>query len=540
MSHILSTHESLTAQEPTPYSTPWKLLGLLIVYRLVISAAAALLVLGDQPLQPLGQDNPALFSNLSLFYLAFSMACAVAHLTRWPGLRIQVYAQILIDITVITLMMHASGGVNSGLGILLVVAVAAGAILSPGRIGIFFASVASLAILIERGYSSLAETAVQSSYAQTGMLGAAFFATALLIHALARRALESEALATQRGADLANMAEITQYVIEHMQTGIVVLDNAGRIRIVNESAHRLLGPSAAASRTLTEAAPALARQWSEWHEDGAQPSGATGDFFARFAKLGAGQDSDTLIFLEDNSGIAQQAQQLKLASLGRLTASIAHEIRNPLGAISHAGQLLAESPALQEADRRLTQIISDHARRMNNIVENVLQLSRRERTRSDNLDLESWLDEFVRIFCESHSLNMEEISVQREQGGVSVRADSGQLHQVLWNLCQNGLRYAPGHARPKLTLRYGILPGQHVPYLDVIDAGPGISAENAEHIFEPFFTTESNGTGLGLYIARELCECNQAHLKYIRLAQGSCFRITFADRRRQIKVSLSC
>lgn len=534
MSRIFSAHENLTEQEPAPYSTPWKLLGLLVIYRLAISAAAVFLVLGDRPLQPLGQDNPALFSHLSLFYLAFSLVCAAAHLARRPGLRIQVYAQILIDISVITLMMHASGGVNSGLGILLVVAVAAGAILSPGRIGIFFAAVASLAILIERGYAGLTEAATQSSYTQTGMLGAAFFATALLIRALARRALESEALATQRGADLANMAEITQYVIERMQTGIVVLDSTGLIRIANESARRLLGMNTDFPKALAEVSPALASQWTEWRDSGIQPPGPDGDFFARFAKLGTAQDSGTLIFLEDSSKITQQAQHLKLASLGRLTASIAHEIRNPLGAISHAGQLLAESPALQEADRRLTQIIADHARRMNNMVENVLQLSRRERTRSDILDLESWLDEFARTFCESNALRPEEISIRHEDSNVIVHADSGQLHQILWNLCQNGLRYAPSGAPPKLILRCGVLPGQHTPYLDVIDSGPGINMENAERIFEPFFTTEPNGTGLGLYIARELCECNQAHLKYIRLAQGSCFRITFADRRRQL------
>ncbi len=534
MSRIFSAHKRLMAQEPAPYSTPWKLLALLIFYRLALSTAAALLVLSDQPPQPLGQDNPALFSNLSLFYLAFSIVCAVARLARWPDLGTQVYAQILIDIVVITLMMHASGGVASGLGILLVVAVAAGAILSPGRIGIFFAAVASLAILIERGYAGLIETATQSGYTQTGMLGAAFFATALLIHALARRAQESEALATQRGVDLANMAEITQYVIEHMQTGIIVLDNTGLIRIANESARRLLSLPAAAPKTLAEVAPALAGQWSEWREHDAQPSAATDDFFARFAKLGMAQDSGTLIFLEDNSEITQQAQHLKLASLGRLTASIAHEIRNPLGAISHAGQLLAESPALQEEDRRLTQIIADHARRMNNMVENVLQLSRRERTRSDNLDLESWLDEFARTFCESNALRPEEISIRHEDSNVIVHADSSQLHQVLWNLCQNGLRYAPSGALPKLILRCGALPDQYITYLDVIDSGPGINMEDEKHIFEPFFTTEPNGTGLGLYIARELCECNQAHLKYIRLAQGSCFRITFTDRRRQV------
>ncbi len=534
MSHMFSANESLTAQETTPYGTLWRLLALLIFYRLALSAAAVLLMLAEQPPQPLGQDNPALFSNLSLFYLAFSLVCTVAWRGRWPGFRIQVYAQILTDFVVITLMMHASGGVASGLGILLVVAVAAGAILSPGRIGIFFAAAASLAVLLERGYAGLTATATQSSYTQTGMLGAAFFATAFLAHALARRAQESEALAIRRGTDLANMAEITQYVVESMQTGILALDNANVIHVANESACRLLGMNTDFPKTLAEVSPLLANQWSEWRDCGIQPSDPDGAFFTRFAKLGAGQDSGTLIFLEDSSEITQQAQRLKLASLGRLTASIAHEIRNPLGAISHAGQLLAESTALHDDDKRLIQIIGEHAKRMNSIVENVLQLSRRERTRTDSLALKSWLPEFVKTFCESNALNPGEISVQQEDNGVSVRADSSQLHQVLWNLCQNGLRYAPPGAPPKLTLRSGMLPGQYAAYLDVIDAGPGISAENAQHIFEPFFTTESGGTGLGLYIARDLCECNQAHLEYIRLARGSCFRITFAAHRGQI------
>ncbi|MCC6207964.1 MAG: HAMP domain-containing histidine kinase, partial [Gammaproteobacteria bacterium] len=214
-------------------------------------------------------------------------------------------------------------------------------------------------------------------------------------------------------------------------------------------------------------------------------------------------------------------------------ASIAHEVRNPLGAISHASQLLAESPHLDPGDSRLTEIIQDHSARVNAIIENIMQLSRRGRAHPEELMLKPWLNQFINEFTSGEGLAPGRVRLEVTPGDTRVQMDPGQLHQVLWNLCQNGIKH--GSAGGTLTLRAGIGADSNNPYLDVIDNGPGVDPKLQQQIFEPFFTTASDGTGMGLYIARELCASNQARLNYLANPLGGRFRITFADpRRRQV------
>lgn len=518
----------------------WNALRFLDVYRLLLAGVLFSSTLLETPLKPFGEYAPQLFSALSAFYLVFAVTCGFALLWRWPPLRHQIYIQVLVDIAAITLLMHASGGVDSGLGILLVVVVAGGGLFLPGRTAMFFAAVATLSTLSESVYVHWQALALPGSYTLAGMLGASYFATAILTQYLARSARASEALAAQRAADLANMQQLTEYIIDRMQTGIMVLDAGGTVRLMNESAARLLAlPRPAAARTLDRIAPDLAQQFHAWQQDVhsathiIRPASVSADILPRFARLGTETTSGTLIFLEDVSAISQQAQHLKLAALGRLAASIAHEIRNPLGAISHAGQLLRESSSLNAEDARLTDIVCDQSQRMNKIISNVLQLSRRDHTHQADVPLQSWLDDFITQFAHNHQLTGEDIVIEHPGNGIMVHIDPGQLHQVLWNLCENGLRYSGLHQCPRLKLRCDPGPESAAPHIDVINFGPSITPEVAQHIFEPFFTTEQSGTGLGLYIARELCELNQARLNYIPVPEGSCFRITFADRRRK-------
>ena len=252
-----------------------------------------------------------------------------------------------------------------------------------------------------------------------------------------------------------------------------------------------------------------------------------------FMKLQRGEQQHCLIFLDNISQIAQQAQQLKLASLGRLTAGIAHEIRNPLGAISHAAQLLQESDELRGPDQRLAQIIQDHSRRMNLVIENVLQLSRRRQAEPQLLDLKYWLHRFASEFRASAPAE-QMLHLETRGGTIQTRMDPHQLTQVLTNLVQNGMRYsAQKHQRGQVWLTLFRDPESDLPVLEIQDNGPGVAPEQLQHIFEPFYTTENQGTGLGLYISRELCESNQAHLDYKpREGGGSCFRITFAHPRK--------
>jgi len=360
-----------------------------------------------------------------------------------------------------------------------------------------------------------------------------------LSHVLSLRLRESEALAEQRGIDLANMAQLNEHVIKRLQHGLIVVDHEAQLRLMNESAWQMLGLPIIDQLqhiNLGSVSEALNQQLSSWSSgqitrpEIIRSTGEAPNILPHFTRLGSKDESGTLIFLEDSTRTSQQAQQMKLASLGRLTASIAHEIRNPLGAISHAEQLLAESPELPDQDRRLTEIIHNNSARVNAIIENVLQLSRRGNAAPEPILLIDWLQGFIAEFRLGHNIHIDELSINVEPADITIYMDSTQLHQVLWNLCQNGLRYSHDYPdSPKLELHGGFCSDNTRPFLEIIDHGSGIDPVTAETIFEPFFTTEANGSGLGLYISRELCESNFASLNYIPVPSGgSCFRIDFA------------
>jgi two-component system sensor histidine kinase PilS (NtrC family) len=520
----------------------WKPLYILALVRLGLASLFATLATGGWLLRPLGDQNPALFLATSVAYLAFAVVALLANRWRYPSFRAQAYLNVVGDLAMVTLLMHASGGVDSGLGMLLVVPIAASSILLGGRAAVFLAAVATVTVLAETIYAHYERMFTVSNYPQAGLLGVTFFTTAILAHVLARRIRDSEALAQQRGVDLANLAQLAEHTIQRMQTGIVVVDASRRVRMINESAWYMLGmPSTATAPALERINHELALALNAWRINPEspsrfiRPSPNTAEILPRFARIGTRDNSGTLIFLEDTAALAQQAQQLKLASLAQLTASIAHEVRNPLGAIGHAAQLLGESPDLAANDRRLTEIIHEHSHRLNNIIENVMQLSRRDRSNPEVFQLLIFLQQFVSEFCASKDIDEGELELHVEPAELEVRFDRLQLQQILTNLCENGLHHGASNSdEPKLLLRAGIAMEFRRPYLDIIDRGPGIPEDVAERIFEPFFTTKSTGTGLGLYICRELAESNQAHISHIPVPSGgSCFRLSFQDARKQ-------
>ena len=510
----------------------WRPLRLFALYRLVLAGLFLTLSLTDNLPPPIGEAAPVLFEWATGFYLLLAVAARFAVQTHRPRFNLQVFGQVLLDVGAVTVLMHASGGVSSGLGVLLVVSVAGGSILTQGRVAGLFAALAALAVLGEEVFTQLYMERPETSYPQAGMLGVALFATAFLAQVLSRRIRESEALATRRGVDLANMAQLTEYVVQRLDTGVVVVDPDGRIRLLNEAAGGLLGGDLREGAYLEGVAPALAERLRSWRESGPAEralhvAATEAELVPRFIGIGPGPAGGILILLEDAHAAARQAQQLKLAALGRLTASIAHEVRNPLGAISHAGELLDESPELSDSDRRLVEIVLTQSRRVNAIIENVLGLGRRDRSQPTDLDLGPWLTQFVKEFVEVEQLSCEAVAVDVEGESLPVRFDPSHLHQVLWNLCQNGVRAAAAAPDPKVMITAGRA-GRR-PYLEVQDRGPGIDPETAQKLFEPFFTTAADGTGLGLYIARELTECNEGRLEHLPGAEGARFRLSFPD-----------
>ena len=524
----------------------WGPLNFLNLYRLLLSGLFVTFYFTGNPFPQLAAHNASLFYGASGGYLISALIFGMMIRLRTPDFNIQIHTQVLSDILFTTLIMHASGGVQSGLGTLIIISIAAGSIVIRGRHSLLFASIASLAVLYEEYYNTLEGIYLDGSSLQAGILGITFFTTAIITHFVARHIRESEALALKRGVDLANMSELTEHIIQRMQTGILVIDEYNRLRLINESAWHMLGmPSVVNNPYLSALNKELNTSYNNWREDNdvisspIQLSPEYPSLLPRFAQLSQEENQATLIFLEDASAMSREAQQLQLAALGRLTASIAHEIRNPLGAISHAGQLLAESPNMDNADLRLTQIISDHSKRVNTIIENVMQLGRGNQSYPQLVELSSYLESFIKDFMTGNQTQRSDFLITMQQDDIEVHFDQTHLQQILTNLCENGLRHTEATAKNKekykIEFHAGISENNNRPYLDVIDHGTGIDEETAAHIFEPFYTTAETGTGLGLYISRELAECNQAHLTLLHTKeQGSCFRLTFSDPRRQM------
>ena len=524
----------------------WGPLNFLNLYRVLISGLFVTFYFTGSPFPQLASHNVYLFYGASGGYLISSLIFGLMIRLRKPTFKFQVYIQILSDIIFTTLLMHASGGVQSGLGTLIIISIAGGSIVLRGRHSLLFASIASLAVLYEGYYDSLEKAYSDGSSLQAGILGVTFFTTAIITHFVAKHLRESEALALKHSVDLANMSQLTEHIIQRMQTGIVVIDQFNRLRLINESAWHMLGmPSVVNNPYLSALSKDLNASYKNWQVDNetvSYPLALSPEYpslLPRFAQLSQEENPATLIFLEDASTMSREAQQLQLAALGRLTASIAHEIRNPLGAISHAGQLLAESPNLDDADLRLTQIISDHSKRVNTIIENVMQLGRGNQSYPQLVELNGYLESFINDFITSDLAQINDFLVDLENDDIQIRFDPSHLQQILTNLCENSLRHTEVNSQStekyKIEFHAAISKNNNRPYLDIIDHGTGIDEETAAHIFEPFYTTAETGTGLGLYISRELAECNQAHLTLLQNEnKGSCFRLTFSDPRRQM------
>lgn len=521
----------------------WKLLGYFNYYRLTIALAAVGIGFFAPDIQPFGSRSLGLFQNASLLYATLAVVAWFTIHGRRFDFETQTTASAFADITFLTILIHASGGLSSGLGMLLVVAVAGASLMLARRITIFYAALAAIAVILEHSWdyltdSSATTTELAAGYPQVGMLGVGFFATAFLGYILASRLRATEALAERRGVDLANLTQLNELIIQRLQLGVLVCDSDGNIRLLNQTAQRFLGltPLPAKLPALSAVAPDLAVQLFRWLGEKRRARGrasvATGAGYhvlPRFLPLGDDTGAGTLVFLEDMTVLKQQAQQMKMASLARLTASIAHEIRNPLGAISNAAQLLGEAAEQNAEERKLIKIIQDQSRRMNVIVENVTQLSRRDHVSPARFALNPWLREFSRQYADTIQIPHAAF-VLAAGDGIEICMDPEQLHQVVSNLCQNALRHSPPFTgTPLIKLDTGLNADQH-PYLDVIDWGTGVATDIADFIFDPFFTTTPKGTGLGLYIARELCEGNGATLDYHpgEAKVGSRFRVIFA------------
>jgi two-component system sensor histidine kinase PilS (NtrC family) len=539
---IRLSREALLQKAVDEPDLSWRVLITVNIFRMLVAAALLGLFFSSGEPRIFGDAYPKLFATTATIYLVCALIFSTALRQRWAPAGAQAFTHNLVDIAAVVLLIHTSGGISSGLGGLLIVFVGASSLVMPRQYPAIVGALATFAILGEQLFTQFAYPGIQANYPAAGLLSAIIFSMSLAARPLARRIQESEALARQRGVDLQNLSELNEYIVQHLRESIIVVDEQDRIRLNNGSAARLLGAEQLQrSSPISDASEPLSDYLGRWRKDVALSShpeftlvneGTSARITAHLAPLGRGgnRNGPVLIFLEDASIFNARVQQSKLASLGRLSASIAHEIRNPVGAMSHAAQLLGEAEGLDDDDRRLTDIIQTHSTRVSHIIDNVLQLSRRDSGKPDRLVLKPWLEDFAREFTRTLELQEGELSVEEIPAELEVRIDRSHLRQVLWNLCDNAVKYASETGGILVELHAGKLDSRGQPYLEVRDHGLGVDAATAEQIFEPFFTARSGGTGLGLYISRELCELNHATLLYLdRPGGGSIFRIVFAD-----------
>ncbi|GAC1408824.1 MAG: ATP-binding protein [Burkholderiaceae bacterium] len=531
-----------------PHETFWRTLTTFTVTRILI-ALVLVIYLTLNSRKPLGDTVQLIFWEASIAYVILATAFTGLALFYRVRFLLQLTAQIAGDIAVVSILYVTAGGGKSGLAILYLFPLAGGAILAPLLLSLFFVAAVTLILLGESGYALLQPSA-DASMSQAGLYGAAFFTAVYAINRLASRLIKQEGLAAERGIELRSQEAINRLVIADMGDGVLVIRGDGSVMTVNPAAERMLGLSMSQRArqwklsdhvTLTPIADA----YYSWlnrtvtpvvagDEDSAssfvliKPSEASAPLSAahawasrhdlathlklRFARVeGPHMPQDrTVIFLQDVSEIDNQAQQLKLASMGRLTASIAHEVRNPLSAISYSTSLLLEE-SKNPAHTRLLSIVADNVTRLNRMIEDILRLSRKAHRPDEPLALAPVFDAILAEFCETHAVSPELIRVS-PIGAQRIWFDGMHLQEVLLNLLSNALRYASGRAG-SIRIDIALVSAARLE-LHVQDDGAAISPQIRAHLFEPFYTTSSRGTGLGLYLARELCLNNGAVLDY--------------------------
>ena len=493
-------------------STKWTSVRLLNIYRLGLSSLfVSQSFVTESPL--INIANLRLYSWVSSVFLLVSLVWVLAAWIERRGYHYQVSLQIYGDIIIIILLMHACGGISSGIGMLLIISIAVTGLLAQQALSLIFASLASLGLLAEHIYSSINLANYGGTSTQVGILGATLFATAIITHLTTLRLRSSEMLVQQRERDVALLSALNQEVLENLQAGVIVLGRNNAVRHINQAAMEMLQLAPDKTISLKVDAPELLQALDTWRLNHSPDTpflpGETGieNIQVSFRPLQSQGQENTLIFLNDVSSIRNSMQQAKLASLGHLVASIAHEIRNPLGAISYAGQLLSENDELAPADRRMTEIIHQHTARINHIIEDILRISRDRPTAAEPLELRDWLPRFVEEFSISKQVENATLDLQIHDGPSLILFDPNHLNQVLTNLCSNAI----DHGYPDKPVHVSVFRDQsEKTVLEVADEGPGISPENHDKIFEPFFTSSHKGSGLGLFIVSQLCEQNNA------------------------------
>jgi two-component system, NtrC family, sensor histidine kinase PilS len=436
------------------------------------------------------------------------------------------------------LALDRGGGVSYGA--LFVLPVLMAGVLTPRLLALATAAMAALLMLGVAWWAVLQGADAGLRMTQAGLAGSGFFVIGLLASELASR-LAREERAARGSMELARQqAQLNRLVIDEMQEGVLVVDRRGHVRAANPAARGLL-----AEKQMVRTAPFQLRGVPAWEPlvNAMQQAFAAGDWpvegrdvllsFApgeqrllrlrmRFTRRREAHGTEDLcvLFIEDVRNLQARSRQEKLAAMGRVSAGIAHEIRNPLAAIDQANALLAED-CLDANAQHLTGMVASNVQRLKRIVDDVMEVAPGVAPQPVPVDATALISEMCLDWARTNKLSIGpdgplDLSVPGHT--LRVAFEPEHLRRVLINLLDNALRHAtPGPASVQISL---LAQSEQWANLSVFSAGEVIAPEIERHLFEPFFSTRSRGSGLGLYICRELCERYGGRIDYQRRHLG--------------------
>lgn len=493
-------------------------------YRLIITSCLLLIFILTYQRLNTDYQYPQLYVYVLMSYVVFSFI----QLIMLRKLKYRVLTQLtilfIVDVVALSLMTLAMDGPNLHLSLIFVINIFAASLLLDAKKALMITLIAVISVIYQLFLGSLFSFSSLKNIGNSALLAFLFFVVYGSGQIAVRRFQILETLNFSQSLELNRLQNLNRYILEQIELGYLVLDENCHIVLSNPAACLLLGipPLYAYDKyPLYKIQPDLFEliKFDQLH------NGEKFQFESQFSsyyihievqKLNVPHQTLTLLVLQDARKLNQRVQQLKLAALGQLSASIAHEIRNPLAAIVQANELLLDSDAQQQ--RMLSQMISKQTQRIDQIIQNTLTMVRNKETYPIQIQLKPFIAQFIQE-------DLLDIAAQIRctiSDPLYIIFDDAQLRQILINLLRNAIRH---NAPEQAYIELNIYPHENHVRIDVRDFGLGVDAKDQAYLFEPFFSTEITGTGLGLYLSHSFCEANQAKLNYVQQEQGACFRI---------------
>lgn len=428
------------------------------------------------------------------------------------------------DVLALSLLTFALDGPNLHLSLLFVITIFAASILLNAQKALIITLVAVIIVIYQLFVGSILDFASLRNIGNSAVLAFLFFVVYGCGQIAVRRFQILENLNFSQSLELNQLQNINRYILEQIDTGYLVLDENCHVVLSNPAACHLLGITASYSAEkfpLYMSQPDLFELLNfEDLRDGEkfqfESQQSLYHIHVHVKKLIVPHQMLTLLILQDAQKLNQHVQQLKLAALGQLSASIAHEIRNPLAAIVQANELQNGSDPAQQ--QMLSKMIAKQAKRIDGIVQDTLNMVKNRETHAVELSL----NRFIPLLIQEDLSDIKKMIQLNIQSGCHIYFDEAQLRQVLINLIRNAIRHNDPDAG---YIELNIYPHEKNMRIDVRDFGQGVAVQHRASLFQPFFSTEITGTGLGLYLAHSFCEANQAQLTYVEQQRGACFRL---------------